>query len=121
MKYQYPKKILKSIMDDKVDPFLGIKKKDFSKVIIDLTNFHKRHCDFYNKILFFEKFNNNIESIPPLPARLFKSQKLISIPKKEIFKTMFSSGTSGSQSKIYIDKESSLRQIKVLKSFHFMK
>jgi len=53
--------------------------------------------------------------IPFLPVRLFKLHDLLSVPREEMVKTMTSSGTSGqSVSKIYLDKETSLNQSKVL-------
>ena len=115
MKYQYPKKILDSLMDEQIDPFKRINKNEFDKIIFELTNYHKKYCTFYKKIFFFEEIFKDIKSIPPLPTRLFKNNNLVSISSKDIFKTMYSSGTSGSQSKINLDKDASIRQIKALK------
>ena len=50
-----------------------------------------------------------------MPVRIFKKYNLISSDKKNIVKTMTSSGTSsGEYSKIFLDKENSNIQIKVL-------
>ena len=45
-----------------------------------------------------------------LPISLFKNFELKSIPNDEIFRIMLSSGTSGLQSKILLDKENALKQ-----------
>ena len=47
--------------------------------------------------------------------RLFKDLDLLSINKRDIFKTLLSSGTSSNTlSKIYLDKSNAINQIKVL-------
>jgi hypothetical protein len=57
----------------------------------------------------------NIHSLPFLPARLFKHERLLSIPMSEVVKTLTSSGTSGQRvSQIFLDKQTSAMQIKVL-------
>ena len=45
-----------------------------------------------------------------LPINLFKNFELKSITNDQIFKIMLSSGTSGLQSKIFLDKENALKQ-----------
>lgn len=83
-----------------------------------LTDFHKRQCPEYKAIL--DKFGelstiNFLHEIPFLPVRLFKHHKLLSVPQSEVVKTMTSSGTSGQNvSQIFLDKETSALQIKVL-------
>jgi len=58
---------------------------------------------------------NTFYDLPYLPVSLFKELELRSVPKEEIVKTMTSSGTSGQQvSKIYLDRETSSLQTKVL-------
>ena len=50
--------------------------------------------------------------MPFLPARLFKELSLYSVEKNKIFKTLMSSGTSGSSpSKIYLDKNNAQNQV----------
>ena len=57
----------------------------------------------------------NYSEIPFLPVRLFKMFDLYSTPQENIVKTMTSSGTSGQAvSKIFLDKETSINQSKVL-------
>jgi hypothetical protein len=55
--------------------------------------------------------------VPYFPVRLFKSLELRSVPKNEIIKTLTSSGTTGQAvSRIYLDRETSMRQTRVLSS-----
>ena len=95
------------------------KSKFFRKHLNFLTSFHYKKSNLYksylNGINYNLKQNNSLSEIPFLPVRLFKEFDFLSIKKKEIFKTIFSSGTtSNNLSKIYIDKTNALNQIKVL-------
>tara|TARA_Y100001970_G_C14240035_1_gene864321 strand:- start:1350 stop:2414 length:1065 start_codon:yes stop_codon:yes gene_type:complete len=90
--------------------------QDFQK---KLTNYHFDKCKSYFKILNLLKYDKNkkykIWDLPFLPVRIFKKYNLITSKKKNIFKTMTSSGTSNREhSKIFLDKENSNIQIKVL-------
>ena len=95
------------------------KEEHFLREIKQLTNFHLSNCEAYKKI--FRKIEiklnsvNNINQVPFLPVNIFKSFDLMSIDRKDVFKTLISSGTSNSQpSKIYLDKTNSANQIKAL-------
>lgn len=84
-----------------------------------LTQYHLHNCVEYKTLL--QKFGSISSSyssmfdIPFLPVRLFKSFDLMSVSKEEIVKTMTSSGTTGQKvSKVFLDKETSALQIKVL-------
>ena len=56
-----------------------------------------------------------LENLPFLPAKIFKEVELKSVPKKNIFKILYSSGTSGSKrSKIFLDKDNARTQTLVL-------
>ena len=84
-----------------------------------LTNFHYSKCKEYKKILDSELINpdtiNSISQLPYLPSDLFKRYNIQSIPKKKIYKTLKSSGTSSQiPSKIILDRETSNLQSKVL-------
>ena len=84
-----------------------------------LTQFHLKNCFEYKTLIDkFGKMKQSYDSlldIPFIPVRIFKYIDLLSVEKKNILKTMTSSGTSGqSVSKIFLDKETSLLQIKVL-------
>ena len=95
------------------------KSKFFKKYLNFLTTFHYKKSNLYksylNGINYNVKNNSNLSDIPFLPVRLFKEFDFLSIKKKEIYKTLLSSGTSSNNlSKIYIDKANALNQIKVL-------
>jgi phenylacetate-coenzyme A ligase PaaK-like adenylate-forming protein len=85
----------------------------------NLTEFHLENCQEYSSLM--NKFGRvsakaeSIEEVPFLPVRLFKHVDLLSIPQDKVIKTMTSSGTSGQAvSCIYLDKETSALQVKVL-------
>ena len=85
----------------------------------NLTKYHLANCKEYSSLM--SKFNHvgdmalRVEDIPFLPVRLFKHMDLLSVPKSNVIKTMTSSGTSGQDvSRIYLDKETSALQVKVL-------
>ncbi len=109
---------LKEMFDK--DPF-SINKINFNKKIFDLTSYHYMNSSIYKSILKklnfkFNKFSN-LEDFPFLPITLFKDLDLISVPREKIIKTLLSSGTSGvGRSKIYLDKDNSINQVKTLKS-----
>ena len=106
---------------NKLDPFSlkeGEKRKFFEKEINSLISFHYKNSKDYKKILDLLGYKlkwKKLDEVPFLPAKLFKEFELRSIPKKKIFKTLVSSGTSGGGlSKIYLDKENAYNQVKVL-------
>jgi len=109
----------KNIID--IPPFSLVKQqKDaiFAEGLSDLINHHYLNCSQYHKILEicgFDPNKINDISIPPIPVRLFKDNDLLSVEKNQIIKTMTSSGTSGQGfSKIFLDRETSTNQTKVL-------
>lgn len=78
-----------------------------------LNNHHLSKCNEYKKIIrniYSEKKNKLNYSNMMLPINLFKNFELKSINDDQIFKIMLSSGTSGLQSKIFLDKETALKQ-----------
>lgn len=83
-----------------------------------LTQWHQQQCEPYRNILdgvFKVNDAQKLDEVPFLPVRLFKSLDLVSVKKEDIIKTMTSSGTTGqSVSKIYLDRETSIRQTRVL-------
>ena len=81
-----------------------------------LTEHHYGACFEYSELL--QKLGHalppysRLEDVPFLPVRLFKHFSLMSVPREEVIKTVTSSGTSGqSVSQIYLDKETSSRQV----------
>ena len=105
-----------------IPPYSFVKKEKtaaFNSIFHALTAHHYQNCVPYKRILdsIDYKLNpgGNYWDIPFLPVRLFKMHDLVSVDKSKIFKTMTSSGTTGQAvSKIYLDKETSLLQTKVL-------
>ncbi len=95
------------------------KLKKFENEIYNLTIYHYKNSMLYKKILDNLNFNKKkkyiLEELPFLPARLFKHLELKSIPDEDIFKVLKSSGTSGQQSKIYLDSHNTINQRKILK------
>lgn len=84
-----------------------------------LTSFHLKNCKEYNTLIQklgkIEDSYQSLQNVPFIPVRLFKHAELISVQKSMITKTLTSSGTSGQQvSKIYLDKETSSLQVKIL-------
>jgi phenylacetate-coenzyme A ligase PaaK-like adenylate-forming protein len=85
----------------------------------DLTTHHYSNCLQYKRLLDLLGFDTGqlkrIEDIPFIPVRLFKYYDLLSVDRAQVVKTMMSSGTTGqSVSKIFLDKETSSNQTKVL-------
>ena len=84
-----------------------------------LTQHHIRHCEPYARMMQAVGVDGRsltaYEQLPPLPVRLFKEFTLQSVPEEALHKTMTSSGTTGQQvSRIYLDRETSGLQSKVL-------
>lgn len=93
------------------------KDKFFKPLINELTHFHRKNSEIYEKILNFYGVSDkemNISDLPYLPVRIFKEIDLRTAGENDIYKTMKSSGTSGKQSKIFLDRETAVRQQKVL-------
>ena len=91
----------------------------FKKYLNRLTQHHFKNSNSYYKILKLLGFSKNktydINNLPFIPVRLFKEFDLISTKQNKIVKILNSSGTSGQKpSKIFLDKENSLNQVKVL-------
>ena len=103
-------------------PVYGLSQEEKSQALLsalqNLTAWHDERCPEYHSILSkVDKFKKagSLLDLPFLPVRLFKHQKLLSIPQDEVIKTMTSSGTSGQNvSQIFLDKKTSAMQVKVL-------
>ena len=84
-----------------------------------LSIHHYKSSESYKKMMDAIGYKINEENcytkLPFLPVRLFKIFDLLSVKKKEVIKTMTSSGTSGQAvSRIYLDKNTASNQTKVL-------
>ena len=105
-----------------IDPYSlsrGEKRTALTDILLSMTKEHASKCEPYRKILNATGFDagqvHGLEDIPFLPVPLFKSLELRSIAKEDLFKTMTSSGTTGQAvSKIFLDRETAMRQQKVL-------
>ena len=104
-------------------PVFGLNKDDKRNYMLDnmnyLTQFHIKNCSKYKTLM--EKFGEikqtykEVSDVPFIPVRLFKHTNLLSVPKKNIVKTMTSSGTTGQGvSQIFLDSDTSSLQVKVL-------
>ena len=90
-----------------------------TRELCELTRHHAARCPEYAKMLAASGVEmecvQSFEELPFLPVRLFKEFSLKSVPDEELHKTMTSSGTTGQQvSRIYLDRETSTLQSKVL-------
>ena len=76
------------------------KNKLLTQRLKELTKLHYENCYKYARVLdvLDSKWENmqNVQECPFLPVRMFKDMELKSIPEDEVFKTMTSSGTTGS-------------------------
>lgn len=99
------------------------KEQELTEVLKGLTIQHFLSCPEYKAILEtlgyrdvadIEKITS-YEELPFLPVRMFKEYELRSVSKEDVVKTMTSSGTTGQQvSKIFLDRETSANQTKVM-------
>jgi phenylacetate-coenzyme A ligase PaaK-like adenylate-forming protein len=90
--------------------------KIFFNKIKSLTSHHKKNCKEYKNFLnnFFTSKFEEIIDLPYIPTSVFKSFELKSIKNKDITKRMISSGTSGENSKIFLNNENAILQTRVL-------
>lgn len=80
---------------------------------------HRRSCEPYRKIMEATHAAvgeyRSLALLPFLPVSLFKSHLLASVPNEEVFKTMTSSGTSGSAvSRVILDRSTAELQSRAL-------
>lgn len=95
------------------------KHRILTDIVKNLSLMHRTNCMEYRRLL--ETFHmdpatvDSYEQLMMIPVRLFKEYELCSVDRKEIFKTMTSSGTSGQRvSKIFLDRKTSANQTKAL-------
>lgn len=82
-----------------------------------LTAHHRAPCTAYDNVLQAFGWTANAADygeLPYLAARLFKLAQWQSVPQSEVFKVLTSSGTTGSPSRIVLDRETAVLQSKVL-------
>lgn len=91
----------------------------FSDALAELCRHHAAHCPPYRNMLANLGFDgaqaHELADYPPLPARLFKSLDLVSVPETEIRKLLTSSGTGGqAPSRIHLDAATAALQTRAL-------
>lgn len=84
---------------------------EFVSAMKEVTSWHIDKCDFYNKLADSQKFAlesvKTVEDclkIPHLWAHFFKAHEVLSVPEKDIFLHLTSSGTTGQKSQIFFDE-----------------
>ena len=106
----------------KTEPY-ALRKEDKQRFLLSelnkITQLHISSCPEYEAILkaydLLEKKFNTLEDFPLIPVRIFKEYELKSCSDEEVIKTLTSSGTTSQKvSKIFLDKETSTLQTKVL-------
>ncbi len=94
------------------------KEKLFLPYIYKMARWHyAKNSEFKNLCINrnFDVFSDfNLSELPYLPVSLFKKFDLLSVPKRQIVKTLYSSSTSGNPSKIMLDQITANNQIKAL-------
>ncbi len=96
----------------------SVKDPAFLHTMQAVTQWHRARCAPYAQVLerlFPPGEAAHLHELPYLPVRLFKTRELRSVDPAQVIKTLTSSGTSGQAvSKIYLDRETSLRQSRAL-------
>jgi phenylacetate-coenzyme A ligase PaaK-like adenylate-forming protein len=95
------------------------KKAFFLERLLQLFDHHVDNNAEFNRMMSsvgYHRANvHSIEAFPFIPVRLFKMFELASVPRDQVVKTMTSSGTTGQAvSKIFLDKNTSLLQTRIL-------
>lgn len=95
------------------------KNKFLLKTLIELNKKHYNSCKEYKSIIdsyeLSDKEYKSLDELLALPVRLFKNYELKSCKDEEVIKTLTSSGTTSQVvSKIFLDKQTSDYQTKVL-------
>ncbi|MFA6236539.1 MAG: acyl-protein synthase [Bacteriovorax sp.] len=98
---------------DRSSPYDDLKLNDseFVAAMKEITSWHMEKCEFYKKLSKSQNFSaDSVKSledclaIPHLWAHFFKAHEVLSVPKKDIFLHLTSSGTTGQKSQIFFDE-----------------
>lgn len=81
--------------------------------LAELRRHHELHCPGFRE---YAAWWDGVygPGVPFLPVRLFKTEKLQSIPDDQVFKTLTSSGTGGDVSRVPLDRDTARLQTRVL-------
>ena len=86
--------------------------------LVKLTERHRLACRFYrdytDSMFTNDAAPTSLADLPYLPVRAFKQFDLKSVPDDDVYKIMRSSGTSGSHSRIFLDRYTAKRQTMAL-------
>ena len=96
--------------------FLDFDQLAFFHQISCLTSHHISASEHFASLAksFFPAVPSCLAEIPFVPVKYFKSHELISCNSSDITTTLYSSGTTGTPSRIYLDSSTAIRQRQVL-------
>ncbi len=108
------------LIDEKPFSLFQIDKdKLFKEAITRAAQWHyaqNKECRRLYDSKSFNPLNNfQLEDLPYFPVSAFKKFDLLSVPQKDIVKTLYSSSTSGTPSKIFIDNSTAQMQAKAIR------
>lgn len=104
----------------------GEKTPRFIAELQALTLWHQQHCQAYQRMVTAQwpefAFHETaplsalpeLAELPFIAVRLFKQLALHSVPVDQVFKTLYSSGTTGQPSRVFLDRDSAALQSKIL-------
>ncbi|MHC3400571.1 LuxE/PaaK family acyltransferase [Aeromonas veronii] len=101
-------------------PVFGLPQQEKSGLLLarlnELTQRHGQGCPAFANILsaFGWGQASTYQELPYLAARLFKLAQWQSVPQEDVFKVLTSSGTTGTPSRIVLDRDTAALQSKVL-------
>ena len=82
--------------------------------LVNLTERHRVACrlyrDYIDSMFAGTEKTEALADLPYIPVRAFKQFDLKSVPDDNVYKVMRSSGTSGSYSRIFLDRDTAKRQ-----------
>ncbi len=98
---------------DETSPYENLDNHDAEFVIAmrEITLWHLEKCEFYKKLAASQNFKisqvktlDDCLLIPHLWAHFFKTHEVLSVPEKDVFLHLTSSGTTGQKSQIFFDE-----------------
>ena len=89
----------------------------FLRAMAEVSQFHYEHCEPYQRLCDAREFRpkdlTTLAEIPYLPTSFFKRRLLVSVPDEKVVREVRSSATtSGTSSRMGLDRETSRRQTK---------
>ena len=87
--------------------------------LVDLTEHHRARCEGYGRILAAighgpDRRYAEVPDLPWLPTRLFKHHALHSVEPAAVYRVLTSSGTTGTASRIHVDRAAAAAQQRAL-------